>query len=295
MLDDDAEVESWAGPIEVLAGVPAFRDAVPELVRAVLPSGPEAEAVARRRQSVLSALAYALSSEPAPGSADLDSIADVAGALLVAGIDAQAYLELAGQMEQLFLRLAAPARLARWVVDVVELLLTSPAPAEDDRDAALRRLVGPLLPDAARARPLVPSEVWAELVELLEGRQGLDELLGTLRRASEPHEDDPDVFAALRGRSVLLHTLVAAAGERARAYLQQQVETTVWADVSKVASNQLRDRARRAAIVVVASKAAKHAAYDAIKAAAGDRLHYASGKGWSSLVTAVRQALLDAT
>ena len=69
----------------------------------------------------------------------------------------------------------------------------------------------------------------------------------------------------------------------------------MWADDSKVASNQLRDRARRAAIVVVASKAAKHAAYDAIKAAAGDRLHYASGKGWSSLVTAVRQALLDAT
>ena len=105
----------------------------------------------------------------------------------------------------------------------------------------------------------------------------------------------PTYLPHYRGRSVLLHTLVAAAGERARAYLQARVQATVWADDSKVASNQLRDRARRAAIVVVASKAAKHAAYDAIKAAAGERLHYASGKGWSSLVTAVRQALMDAT
>jgi hypothetical protein len=293
-LEDGAEIEHWAEPIEVLAGEPAFRDAMPQLVRAVLPSGPDADAVARRRQRVLLGLAYALSAEPAPGAADLDAIADVAGALLVAGVDSDAYLALAGQMEQLFGRLSAPPRLARWVVDVVELLLTSSVPSEEDRDTALRRIVAPLLPDATRLRPLVPTEVWAELVELLEGRQGLEELLAALRGAAQPQEDDADPFAALLGRSVLLHTLVAAAGERARSYLLARAEATVWADDSKVASNQLRDRARRAAIVVVASKAAKHAAYDAIKAAAGDRLHYASGKGWSSLVTAVRQALTNA-
>lgn len=293
-LDDQADIEHWAQPIEVLAGEPAFRDAMPQLVRAVLPIGADADAVARRRQRVLVGLAYALSAEPAPGAADLDAIADVTRALLVAGVDSDAYLALAGQMEQLFGRLSAPPRLARWVVDVVELLLTSPAPSEDDRNAALRRVVAPLLPDANRSRPLVPSEVWAELAELFEGRPGLEELLGTLRGAAQPQPDDADLFAALQGRSVLLHTLVAAAGKRAAAYLLARVEATVWADDSKVASNQLRDRARRAAIVVVASKAAKHAAYDAIKAAAGDRLHYASGKGWSSLVTAVRQALAHA-
>jgi hypothetical protein len=293
-LGDEDEIEHWAELIEVLAGEPAFRDAVPQLVRAVLPSGPDADAVARRRQRVLLGLAYALSAEPAPGSADLDAIADLTGALLVAGVDSHTYLALAGQIEQLFGRLSAPPRLARWVVDVVGLLLTSPAPSEDDREAALRGIVAPLLPDAARSRPLVPSEVWAELVELLEGRQGLEELLGALRGAAQPQEDDADLFAALQGRSVLLHTLIAAASERARTYLQARVEATVWADDSKVASNRLRDRARRAAIVVVASKAAKHAAYDAIKAEAGERLHYANGKGWSSLVTAVRQSLIDA-
>jgi hypothetical protein len=293
-LDDDADIEDWAEPIEVLAGEPAFRDAMPQLVRAVLPSGPDAEAVARRRQRVLTGLAYALSAEPAPGSADLDAIADVAGALLVAGVESDGYLRLARQMEQLFARLSAPPRLARWVVDVVELLVTSPAPSEDARDTALRRMVAPLLPDATRSRPLVPGEVWAELVELLQGREGIEEVLGTLRGAAQAGEDEADLFAGLRGRNVLLHTLVAAAGERARTYLQARVDTTVWTDDSKVASSQLRDRARRAAIVVVASKAAKHAAYDAIKAAAGERLHYASGKGWSSLVTAVRQALIEA-
>ncbi len=198
-------------------------------------------------------------------------------------------------MEQLFGRLSAPPRLARWVVDVVELLLTSPAPSEDDRDAALRRIVAPLLPDATRSRPLVPTEVWAELVELLEGRQGLEELLGTLRARLTSRRKTMPTCSPRYGDAVSCCTRSSLRPESAPVpTCRREYEATVWADDSKVASNQLRDRARRAAIVVVASKAAKHAAYDAIKAAAGDRLHYASGKGWSSLVTAVRQALMDA-
>ena len=65
----------------------------------------------------------------------------------------------------------------------------------------------------------------------------------------------------------------------------------VFTDGSHVGGSQLRAKAAKADLVVVASRAAKHAAFETIRPAAGDRLIYARGKGWSSLVTAVTEAL----
>ncbi len=93
------------------------------------------------------------------------------------------------------------------------------------------------------------------------------------------------------GVFVLLHTLVESAAERARAYLESASDVRVLTDSSHVGGSQLREKAAKADLVVVASRAAKHAAFEAIRPAASDRLTYARGKGWSSLVTAVREAL----
>jgi hypothetical protein len=288
-LSDSADLEEWADVIEVLAGVQAFRLATPQLVDAVLPRGVDAAQTAMRRRPVLHALANTIASEPDPGLADLDAIARLAEALIVAGIDADGYERLTGQLEGTFRRLSAPPRLARWVLDVVELVISGPAPSEDARDQAIRRLLAPLLPDAQRARPLIPPEVWTEMAELIGERDALADVITPVAHAAEDADDD--ALAGLAGHSVLLHTLVPNAAERARDYLMACVSTTVWTDNSKTGSSHLKDRSRRASIVVVASRAATHAAFDTIQAAAGDRLHYASGKGWSSLVTAVRDAV----
>ena len=288
-LSDRDEFEEWADVIEVLAGVQAFRLATPQLVDAVLPCGVDAAQIAMRRRRVLEALAYAIASEPAPGLADLDAIARLAEVLVVAGIDVDGYEKLTGQLEGTFRRLSAPPRLARWVLDVVELLIKSPAPAEDARDQAVRRLLAPLLPDAQRARPLIPPEVWTEVAELIGDRDALADVIAPVAHAAADTDDDG--LAELAGHTVLLHTLVPNAAERAREYLLGRVSATIWTDGSKTGSGHLKERSRRAAIVVVASRAAKHAAFETIQAAAGDRLHYASGKGWSSLVTAVRDAV----
>ena len=197
---------------------------------------------------------------------------------------------VANRCEHVFRSLSAPPRLARWVVDVVRTVMYEPAPSDDHRADAASRLVGTLMPDAGRARPLIKAEAWLELAELLEEHPGLREALPVFRTAAEAQASE-DAFAELKGRTVLLHSLVESAGERAKAYLQDQGAERVWVDSSHVGSDRLRDIASRADIVVVAAKAAKHAAYETIRSAAGDRLRYASGKGWSSLVTAVGEAL----
>ena len=236
------------------------------------------------------ALTYAIAEDDAPGTGGLDALGDLAEALLPTGLGADDYELLTNRCERVFRLLSAPPRLARWVVDMVRAVMYEAAPSEDARADAVSRLVGTLMPDARRARPLIKAEVWLELAELLEEHAGLREALSVFRTAAEAQASE-EAFAELKGRTVLLHSLVESAGERAKAYLQDQGAERVWVDSSHVGSDRLRDIASRADIVVVAAKAAKHAAYETIRSAAGDRLQYASGKGWSSLVTAVSEAL----
>ena len=69
-----------------------------------------------------------------------------------------------------------------------------------------------------------------------------------------------------------------------RWYPEVRVETFA----GKVASDALRYSARHADLLVIADKAAAHAATDALKAARGRRpIQYARGKGTASLVQAV--------
>jgi hypothetical protein len=91
------------------------------------------------------------------------------------------------------------------------------------------------------------------------------------------------------GTSVAIYSLMEAAASRAasiirRWYPEVRVETLA----DKVASDALRHSARHADLVVIADRAAAHAATDAIKAARGHRpIQYARGKGTASLIEAV--------
>ena len=141
--------------------------------------------------------------------------------------------------------------------------------------------------------PLTPPEVWAEVAEIIDG-SGLEDLVPS---SSLPGASDEtaaiagEAFAHLVGSKVLLHTLVPKAAERAAAYLQDIAPgVTVLTDASHDGSPQLRERVRAATTIVVASKAAKHAATDFIRQNLSGELRWASGKGWSSLVDALRES-----
>ncbi|MBW4717523.1 protein DpdD [Saccharothrix obliqua] len=96
------------------------------------------------------------------------------------------------------------------------------------------------------------------------------------------------------GGSVAIYSLMEPAARRAATILARRhpglrVETLA----AKVATEALRTAARNADLLVIADKAAAHAATDALKAARGDKpTEYARGKGTASLVQAVADGLV---
>jgi hypothetical protein len=91
------------------------------------------------------------------------------------------------------------------------------------------------------------------------------------------------------GTSVAIYSLMEPAAARAASIVQQWYpEVRVDTFAEKVASDALRHSAKRVDLLVIADKAAAHAATDALKAARGNRpIVYARGKGTASLVEAV--------
>ncbi len=65
----------------------------------------------------------------------------------------------------------------------------------------------------------------AELAELLEGQVGLVDVIESLRHARRRDQELAEDLASLSGSSVLLHTLIEAAAERAKRYLQVAART----------------------------------------------------------------------
>jgi hypothetical protein len=285
-------LEHVAELVEALAGEDPLRFVLPRLVRAVLPDGENRGDLVRARSRVLQALTYAISEDPASGVADLDALADILAALLDAGISPQQFDELCHRVERVWTRVAGPPRLARWVVDILNVLHGYPWPDEGRRTQFLGVLVAPLLVDAARSRSVVPRAVWLEIADLLESSQLGTMIPETVRNsASDTHAEEVDEFAHLADHTILIHTLVPGAAERARNYLKGLVPSIrVIDDASHVASPQLKEHARNADEIVIASRASKHAASQFIRDQAATEVRWASGKGWSSLVEALRPA-----
>lgn len=120
--------------------------------------------------------------------------------------------------------------------------------------------------------------------EELDGAPGFDE------RATD-WPDVPD------GTYVAIYSLMEAAARRAASILKKRFPTmrlTTLAD--KVASDTLRHAAREADVLVIADRAAAHAATDAIRAARGSKpVHFAKGKGTATLLEACREGLVETT
>jgi hypothetical protein len=283
-------LEDAVDVIEALAGEDALRAVLPRLVRAAIPEGLGREERVRLRRRLLQALAYAISNDPASGVADLDALADILAALLEAGISSEDFDQIVSEIEEVWRRMSGPPRLARWVVDVLLLLATYPCPSLARREQVIGSLLAPLSADAARGSPHVRAEVWLEIRDLLDG----SDLTGLVppavfAEATSVDPDEDEEFAHLAGRRILFHTLVPGAAERAGAFISGIVPTSrVVTDDSHAGSPQLRDQVRGSDVIVIAARAAKHAATDFIRQETSAPIVWASGKGWSSLVEALR-------
>lgn len=276
--------------IEALAGENALRMVLPRLVRAVIPTGPQRLEILHARRRVLQGLAYAIAEDPASGLADLDALADILAGLLEGGLAPDDFGLICDQVEVVWRRAGGAPRLARWIVDVLTVLTDYPCPSMSRRSELIGTLLAPLLIDVGRSKPLIPREAWIEIEDLLVGNELKDLVPEAVRERTEAVDDDTRAeFAHLADRNVLIHTLVPAVAERAADYLHTLVPSArVIADESHVGSAQLRERARNADYIVIASRASKHAATDFIRDEASTEIKWASGKGWSSIVDALR-------
>ncbi|GAA2215699.1 hypothetical protein GCM10009850_111670 [Nonomuraea monospora] len=131
------------------------------------------------------------------------------------------------------------------------------------------------------------NAVLLETAKMLAADFGLE-----LAIPAKPDGQAPTTILQVRppeGCFVAIYSLVESAANRAATIVQRWYpETRVEIFTDKVASTALRSAAKQADLLVIADKAAAHAATDALKKARGRKpIHYALGKGSASLVEAV--------
>jgi hypothetical protein len=104
---------------------------------------------------------------------------------------------------------------------------------------------------------------------------------------------DADQILPPAGTFVAIYSLMEPAARRAAAIMHRRYpELRVEILAEKVANDALRYAAKEADLLVIADRAAAHAATDALKAARGRKLiYYARGKGTASLIDAATAGL----
>ena len=267
----------------------ALREARPLLVPAVLDSPVKRPELAGPASRFLRLLSDGIVGDERLGYGDLDDLAAVAEFVIGGGIAADEYRAFVlGTLEAAWQR-AASVRSLGWLMDIAELLNDSPCPDNDVRVSFTSAVISAL----TRYRAQIPPEHWDRAEEVFESLGRRDEI-ESLRPGAEKREAALLEWAGLKGRRIFVYTLVEPAGDRARRYFEDVapgVVVDLWA--ASVADDRMLHAVRGAELVVVATRAAKHAATLAIERAvpADVPVTYPTGKGWSSIVTAVRDSL----
>jgi hypothetical protein len=207
---------------------------------------------------------------------------DLASRTLNAGVSARVFSEIAEGLRAAWDSFLTDADLPLGL-EAIELLAASePRPGGAVQPFALAILsrIG-----AHNARRIEPA--YLETARALAEEFGLD-------LAIPPQPEDTGAHGAGRVRPpadtfVAIYSLIEPATARAAAIIKRWYpETRVETLAGKVASDVLKSAAKSADVLVIADRAAAHAATDALKAArAGRPIYYASGKGTASLVKAV--------
>jgi hypothetical protein len=128
---------------------------------------------------------------------------------------------------------------------------------------------------------------YLETARALAGEFGLELAIPVETGSAEPIGEG--LGRPLDGTFVAIYSLIEPAAVRAAAIIRRWYpEIRVETLTGKVASDALRSAAKNADVLVIADRAAAHAATDALKTArGGSPICYATGKGSASLINAV--------
>jgi hypothetical protein len=208
----------------------------------------------------------------------LELLGRFAAEVLAAGMDEDAYDFMLSNLEERW-RVSRSPNALLWAADVIETVLDSPAPVPSRRETFVAKVLQ-LGADAF-------SRAESGVVELLNSLAG-ELRLGHLVPLPTVEEAPPEPSRDLQGIAIALYSLTEPALQRAEVHLQRRwpgVRIVTRSD--HVGSEELANVARTADLFVVATRSAKHAATDFIRARRGPGLatRNAAGKGSASLIT----------
>jgi hypothetical protein len=214
---------------------------------------------------------------------DLSGIVALADIFLRSAPDADAYASLLDDLKDESSRWAGPDR-ATVVLDLVDLLVRAACP---DEDARLRLAL-------ALLRPLRDQDGRLEPEQARFARQLSDELQVGLEWPARDEASQDHALPDIPATQILLYSLDERVLERTKALLSEIAPN---ADVrlshEKVGSQSLKQQARGAGVIVMATRCAKHAATGFIRqhASGASVIMEADGSGSASLLRAAIAAL----
>jgi hypothetical protein len=241
----------------------------------------------RECQSVYNVLLDLLTISTYGGDDDLNLFNELVLALLSLGLDSSKYSSVIENAEDLWGRYASPSK-TDWILDLLDSLTIYPSPAEEKRSALLSFVANKITEFARRVEPAQWDFLALLASDLREG--SLVALVNEYRKADEIQASVPaaaDPYIRLAGKSIAIYTLTEAVAQRVKSIIQTRCgSAVVHLCHDKVGSERLRQLARSADILIMATASAKHAATGFIEAhrAGGEPLLRPSGKGSASML-----------
>ncbi len=207
---------------------------------------------------------------------------DLVSRTLIAGVSSTVFSEIAESLRAAWGPFLTDADLPPGL-EAIELLAAS----QSGPDRAVLAFASAILSRIGAHNARRIEAAYLETARALALEFGLE-----LAIPAEPEGTQPTGAGQVRppdGTFVAIYSLIEPAAIRAAAILRRWYpEIRVETIAGKVASDALRSAAKNADVLVIADRAAAHAATDALKAArGGSPICYATGKGAASLVNAV--------
>jgi hypothetical protein len=222
------------------------------------------------------------------GGEDWGLVETLASAIMETGPSRADYQHLLSSLTTIWEEREDPRRFD-WALDLLDLLIASPAPDLGFRDAFFEVVSASIIKHARRLQPghiclfrLLCSDLKREVPSFL------------------PEDEETTIKApsdVLAGKMVAIYTLDESSGKRARDLINMLYPgADIRLSHDHVGCDQLKIIARHADYFLMVTRSAKHAATVFIKdeRPAGKRpIDYTAGKGSSSIVTAMHVALAN--
>lgn len=214
-------------------------------------------------------------------------------AILGAGTSASDYQETVEALTSIWRSRGEVARLD-WALDMLDTFVAAPVLSDLARDAFFTSVWQTFATHARRVR-----QEQRAIFELL--CRDLNRVAEFTALPSPPPEEEVskdtiNLSERLRGKLVAIYTLTESAGIRAKNILEFLFDgLDVRLSHDHVGNDRLQSLARDADYFLVTTQSAKHAATGFIKSArtlCGREVIYPSGKGSSSIITALKEAVL---